>query len=85
MAKPSKGVPLVGRGIDANQIVALLDTVHHWSCTRINREDGVPGMEVTITHAGRRVTCQRRTFVDAANAALNELQYGKPGVLKLTR
>jgi hypothetical protein len=58
--------------IDANQAVAILDSFHHWGVTRVNGE-GRRGYSLTITHAGKRVTASRRTFVDAAIAAVAKL------------
>lgn len=75
MASKSKGtMPKWSGVIDANQAVALLDTVHHWHATRINRSDGCPGIQVTITHGGRRAVAQRRMFVDAVNVAFEKLK-----------
>lgn len=59
--------------VDPNSAFALLDTVYHWKATKVNSEDGPPGVEVTITHAGKRVSARRRTFVDALNAAMRKL------------
>ena len=74
MAKPSGGsMPNWTGVIDANQALALLDTVHHWQATRVNRGTAT-GYSVTITHAGRRVSAQRRAFVDAVNAAMEKLK-----------
>lgn len=86
MASKSGGVvPSFGGVVDANQAVALLDTVHHWRATRVNRRDGVPGMSVTITHAGFRVNAQRRTFVDAVNAAMERLAAKDRPKMRLAR
>lgn len=79
MAKPSKGSMPQWKGVvDANQAVAILDTVHHWRSTRVNKTNGCPGYLVTITHGGARVTATRRTFVDAVNAAMAKL-HGRIG------
>lgn len=86
MASKSGGVVRDFKGVvDANQAVALLDTVHHWMVTRINRSDGVPGMSITITHAGFRVTAQRRTFVDAVNAAFSKLAVKDAPKMRIAR
>lgn len=90
MASKSGGTMPAWRGaVDANQAMALFDTVHHFRITRINRE-GRPGIEVKITHAGKGVSAQRRMFIDAFNAAMEKLKFGIEGkkgkvfILKLT-
>lgn len=66
------------RGVmDANQAMALLDTVHHWHATRVNREAVGHGVQVQITHGGKRVRVQRRSFVEAVNAAFTKLKQAK--------
>jgi hypothetical protein len=74
MASKSGGtMPEWTRVTDANEAVALLDTMHFWCVRRVNRTGGTPVMEVSITHAGSRVNAQRRTFVEATNAAMEKL------------
>jgi hypothetical protein len=74
MASKSKGTPPKTSPLaDANQAHGMLGMVHHWSCTKVNGPDGRVAHEVTITHAGRRVTAQRRYFVDAVADALDKL------------
>jgi hypothetical protein len=74
MARKSGGeIPAVGQIADANQAIALLEGMHHWNCTRLNC--GLRrAYSLTVTHAGRRVTAQRRLFVDAVIAALSKLR-----------
>lgn len=77
MATKSGGtIPAPQRIVDANQAVAILDTFHHWRVTRVNG-DGRRGYDLTITHAGKRVTAVRRTFIDAAIAAIAKLSAPK--------
>ena len=68
---------------DSNQAIGLLESMHHWSSTKVNRS-GRSGYSITITHAGKRVTAQRVRFVDAAIAAIGKLRAKeKPAKLKL--
>lgn len=77
MASKSGGaMPNWTRVTDANEAHAMLDTMHFWCVRRVNRSGGAPSTEVSITHAGRRVNAQRRTFVEATNAAMEKL-HGK--------
>lgn len=79
MAKPSGGtIPEESPIADANQAWAMLEAMHHANVTRVNREDGKRGWQVTITHAGKRVRVRRREFVDAVIFALRRLR-GEPG------
>lgn len=74
MARKSTGtIPPPSPIADANQAVALLDGMHHWTCSRENSGDN-RGYSVTITHAGKRVTAYRRTFIDATIAAFAKLR-----------
>lgn len=76
MARKSGGViPPQQQIADANQAVALLGTMHHWTCSKQNSSQWV-GYALTITHAGKRVTAYRRSFVDAAIAAFAKLRGG---------
>jgi hypothetical protein len=72
---------------DANQAIALLGTMHHWRASKQNRVNGeLVGYEVTITHAGKRVTVRRKMFVDAVIAAFEKLRgKGVGPKLKLVR
>lgn len=74
MASKSGGkIPQKSQVADCNQAIAILDQMHHWSCTVKNHGD-IRGHSVTITHAGKRVTAHRRTFIDAAIAGLAKLR-----------
>lgn len=67
--------------MDANQAVALLATMHHWSATKVNRSAGEQrtGYIVTVTHGGRRVSAFRATFLEAVTAAMVNLRkHNKP-------
>jgi prepilin-type N-terminal cleavage/methylation domain-containing protein len=88
MAKPSDGTPADAfHAMDVGSALAMLGQLHHWSCTRVNREAG-RGYKVTITHAGRRVSATRRNWIDAVNAAsakLHRTAKGERGImLKIT-
>lgn len=86
MALKSGGTIPPFRGVvDANQAHAILDTIHHWRLTRINRADGCPGYDLKITHAGKRVSAVRRTFVECVNVAMGKLRDGDAPKLKLAK
>jgi hypothetical protein len=86
MASKSGGVVPVFKGIvDANQAMAILQTMNHWSATKNNRTGGVPTVSISITHAGYRVTAQRQYFVDAVNAAMSEMAMRDAPKLRITR
>lgn len=92
MASPSGGtMPPQQPIVDANQAVALLATMHHWSATKLNREQGKPRYSVSITHAGCRVTANRDSFISASIAAIKKLhirfdkKHGSKHQLKLAR
>lgn len=54
MARKSGGeIPVKQAIADANQAVAMLDTVHHWSAKRVNRQDVTGTTGERGTEAGR--------------------------------
>lgn len=61
-----------GLVVDANQAIALLVRLHHWSCTKEN-SNGRSSYSVTITHGGKRVRASAAEFVAAVNAARGKL------------
>lgn len=81
MASKSGGeIPPRQQIADANQAIALLDSMHHWSSTRVTHGNR-RGYQICITHAGRRVRVNRVSFVDAVITALAQLR-GKPVMRK---
>jgi hypothetical protein len=73
MANPSGGSNYDAfQAMDAGSALAMLDGLHHWSCTRVNRADG-RGYKVKVTHAGKRVSATRPSWIDAVNAAVQKL------------
>jgi hypothetical protein len=75
---------------DANQAVALLATMHKWSCTMTQDGDHVRYV-IDVRQAGRRVRGSGRTFVGAVMTALGKFRGIEPSSppqqhqLKLTR
>lgn len=79
MASKSGGtIPPYRQIACANDAIGILDALHHWSSTVKNAASAASmprrAYRITITHAGRRVSAQRQSFVDAAIAALHKLQ-----------
>lgn len=86
MARKSDGqlpaVPPIAA--DANQAILHLNRMYHWSATKINRDDNWT-VCVTITHAGKRVSAERKTFIDAVNAAMTKLQKSETPYMRIAR
>lgn len=79
MALKSGGtIPAARPIIDSNQAIALLATVHHWQASKHN-SGGRVRYDVTITHAGRRVSASAVQFPGAVSAALAKLRAVGPG------
>lgn len=73
--KPSKGGPIpVGSCATADHALILLDKIHHWSATKVNREGGIPGYLVKLRHGGREADARAGSFVMAVNRALDKLR-----------
>ena len=86
MASKSGGtIPPPQSIADANQAVALLSMVHHWNCTKSNGTGRGTRYVMTVTHAGRRVTVSRRSFVDCVGAAFEKLRGGETPTMRLAR
>lgn len=72
--KPSTGrVPRRQPLADANQAVALLQSLHNWSCSMTRGDAGIR-YQVTVRHAGRRCTGYGREFLAAVQNALLNLR-----------
>jgi hypothetical protein len=77
MAVKSGGtVDQCGGAMDANGAMAQLSILHFFNVKKVNR-NGVSGVRVDVTHAGRRVSAERRSFIEAFNAVMAALRGGK--------
>jgi len=87
--RPSRGeIPRNQTLLDANQAVALLATMHNWSCSMTQDGDTVR-YSVSVRQAGRRGSGYGRDFLSAVQNALGNIK-DKPDTrdqpaLRLTR
>jgi len=71
--KEYPGLKLGGRWPNKELAIGMLNAMHHWQATAVNRGEKRHGYLVRITHMGRRVAAQRKTFVAATQTAFDNL------------